>query len=124
MVRPSKSFCRLLRGLGYTVLLASNGEEAVGLYKANHERIDLLLLDVVMPHMGGIEAYERIRELGTDVQLILMTGYSAATVQSRFVKQSELMEELGAIVLQKPYNVEGLGRKIREVLDKSKKRDR
>ena len=94
------------------------------MYEQNHELVDLLLFDVVMPRMGGWEAYERIRELRGDIPLILMTGYSAATVQSRFVKQSELMEELGAIVLQKPYNVEGLGRKIREVLDKSKKRGR
>ena len=52
--------------------------------------------------------------------LILMTGYSSETVQSRFVKQNNLMEELGATVLQKPYNVEGLGRRVREVLDKIK----
>jgi len=99
------------------VLLAKNGEEAVEMYEQNREQVDLLLLDVVMPRMGGIEAYEPIREIGGDVPLILMTGYSAATVQSRFVKENGLMEELGAMVLQKPYNVEGLGRKVREVLD-------
>jgi PAS domain S-box-containing protein len=108
----------ILEGLGYKVLLAKNGEEAVAMYEQHREQIDLLLLDVVMPRMGGIAAYERIRESNGDVPLILMTGYSAATVQSRFVKQNELMEELGATVLQKPYNVEGLGRKVREVLDK------
>jgi PAS domain S-box-containing protein len=109
----------VLEGLGYTVLLAKNGEEAVKLYKKNREQIALLLLDVVMPRMGGIEAYERIRELDGNVPLIFMTGYSSETVQSRFVKQDDLMEEVGAIVLQKPYNVEGLGRKVREVLDKT-----
>jgi PAS domain S-box-containing protein len=109
----------ILEGLGYAVLLAPNGEEAVEIFGKNREQIDLLLLDVVMPRMGGWEAYERIRELDPDVPLILMTGYSAETVQNRFVKQIELMERLGATVLQKPYNVEGLGRKVREVLDKS-----
>ena len=113
----------VLEGLDYTVLLAKDGEEAVDMYKANRERIDMLLLDVVMPRMSGIEAYQRIRELGGDVPMIFMTGYSTETVQSRFVKQNELMEELGAIVLQKPYNIEGLGRKLREVLDKSKGHD-
>ncbi len=111
----------ILEGLGYAVLLANNGEEAVEMYEQNREQIDLLLLDVVMPRMGGWEAYERIRELGGDVPLIFMTGYSAETVQSRFVKQNKSMEELGAMVLLKPYNVEGLGRKVREVLDKSEK---
>ncbi len=110
-----------MEGLGYAVLLANNGEEAVEMYEQNREQIDLLLLDVVMPRMGGWEAYERIRELGGDVPLIFMTGYSAETVQSRFVKQNKSMEELGAMVLLKPYNVEGLGRKVREVLDKSEK---
>jgi CheY-like chemotaxis protein len=109
----------ILEGLDYTVLLAKNGEEAVNIHKANRERIDMLLLDVVMPGMGGIEAYKRIREQDGDVPLIFMTGYCAATVQNQFVKPNEFMEELGAMVLQKPYNVEGLGRKVREVLDKS-----
>jgi signal transduction histidine kinase len=107
----------VLEGLGYTVLLAKNGEEAVEMYKQNRDRIDLLLLDVVMPRMGGWEAYERICELGGDTPLIFMTGYSSETVQSRFVKRSTLMGELGPMLLQKPYNVEGLGRKVREMLD-------
>ena len=107
----------VLEGLGYTVLMAKNGEEAVKMYEENREQIDMLLLDVVMPRMGGSEAFERIRELGGDLPLIFMTGYSSELVQSRFVKHSKSMEELDAVVLQKPYNVEGLGRKVREVLD-------
>jgi CheY-like chemotaxis protein len=70
------------------VLVAKDGEEAVAMYVSERERVDLLLLDVVMPRLGGSESYERIRELGGDVPLILMTGYSSKTVQSRFVKQS------------------------------------
>jgi two-component system cell cycle sensor histidine kinase/response regulator CckA len=107
----------ILEGLDYTVLLAKNGEEAIEMFGEHRERIDLLLLDVVMPRMGGWEAYQRMREINGDVPLILMTGYSAETVHSRFVKQNELMEASGATVLQKPYNVDGLGRKVRMVLD-------
>ena len=110
----------ILEGLDYTVLLARNGEEAVELYKANRERIDMLLLDVVMPRLGGIEAYKQIQKLGGDVPLIFMTGYNVQAVQSRDVKENGILEELGVMVVQKPYNVEGLGRKVREVLDKSK----
>jgi CheY-like chemotaxis protein len=51
----------VLEGLDYTVLLAENGEEAVKMYEQNPKQIDLLLLDVVMPRMGGWEASERIR---------------------------------------------------------------
>jgi len=107
----------VLEGLDYTVLLANNGEQAVEMYEQNRQRIDLLLMDVVMPRMGGWEAYKRIRDLGGDVPMIFMTGYSSESVRSRFVEQNKSMEEAGAMMLQKPYNVEGLGRKVREVLD-------
>jgi signal transduction histidine kinase len=110
----------ILEGLDYTVLLAKNGEEAVDIHKANRERIDMLLLDVMMPRMGGIEAYKRIRELSGDVPSLFMTGYSVEAVQTRFVKQDGLLEESAAMVLQKPYSVEGLGRRVREVLDRSR----
>jgi two-component system, cell cycle sensor histidine kinase and response regulator CckA len=107
----------ILEGLGYTVLSASNGEEAVKIYRKNQDRIDLLLLDIVMPSMGGIKAYERIREIGGDVPAIFMTGYSSETVQSQFIVPNKWLEEAGAFFVQKPYSVEGLGRKVREVLD-------
>ena len=109
----------VLNDLGYTVLLAKDGEEAVEMYAENRERIDMLLLDVVMPRIGGTVAYERIRQLDGDVPSIFMTGYSSEMVRNRFVDQKMLLEESEAVVIQKPYSVEGLGRKIREVLDVS-----
>ncbi|MCA1625633.1 MAG: PAS domain-containing protein [Acidobacteria bacterium] len=110
-----------LEELGYTVLLAKNGKEAVEIFGANRERIDLFLSDVVMPQMGGSEAFERIREMGGNIPLIFMTGYSSETVQSRFVEPKKTAEELGAMVIQKPYSLEQLGRAVREVLDKNHK---
>ncbi len=107
----------VLEASGYTVLLAKNGEEAVKIYAKNKRRIDLLLLDVVMPRMGGAEAFEKIRDLGGDVPVIFMTGYSSETVQNRFVKQNELFVGLDAAIIQKPYSVEAIERKVREVLD-------
>jgi signal transduction histidine kinase len=107
----------VLGHLGYSVLLASNGEETVQIYERNRERVDLLLLDVMMPQLGGPEAYERIRRINGEVPLIFVTGYSQDLVQSRFIKQNIDVGEMGAVVIQKPYNIEMLGRKIREVLD-------
>jgi PAS domain S-box-containing protein len=112
----------VLEGLGYTVLLTKNGEEAVEAYSQNPQRIDMLLLDVVMPRMGGWEAYEQIRKSGGDVPLILMTGYSSEKVQSRFIKQNGSKVELDMVVLRKPYNVEGMGRKVRAVLDSAQRK--
>jgi two-component system, cell cycle sensor histidine kinase and response regulator CckA len=107
----------ILGQLGYTVLLAKDGEEAVQMYTNNCERIKLLLLDVMMPRMGGPEAYEKMRQIRGSIPLIFMTGYSSDFVKDRFVKQNISIEALGAAIIQKPYNIDGLGRKIREVLD-------
>jgi len=110
----------VLDQLGYTVLLAKDGEEAVQLFTKNCARIDLLLLDVMMPRLGGPEAYEKMRQIGGTMPLIFMTGYSSDLVKSRFVKQNFSTEALGAEVIQKPYNIDKLGRKVREVLDASR----
>jgi CheY-like chemotaxis protein len=112
----------VLNDLGYTVMLARDGKEALEIYAKKREQIDLMLLDVMMPRMGGTETYERIRQLGDDVPSIFMTGYSSEIVRSRFVDQEMLLEDLDAIIIQKPYSGETLGRKIREVLDVSRAR--
>jgi CheY-like chemotaxis protein len=106
----------ILTPLGYTVLLARDGQEAVHLYAAQRERIDLLMLDVVMPRLGGREAYERIRAMGSKVPVLFMTGYSA--------ELASLTMDMGAEaeVIQKPYSVRGLGHKVRTILDRSKAR--
>ena len=96
----------ILEALGYKVLLAQDGNEVVRMYAERTRPIDMVLLDVVMPHMSGLEAYERICELGGNVPLLLMTGHSFEKVQSRFVKENEWAQ----VVIQKPYTVEGLGR--------------
>jgi signal transduction histidine kinase len=109
----------VLEELGYKVLLAKDGEEAIRLYAENCDRVDMLLLDVMMPRMGGPRAYESITELAGKIPTIFMTGYSSELVQSRFLEQNIDIKESGVIVIQKPYSVDGLGRKIREVLDAS-----
>ncbi len=73
-----------------------------------------------MPRLGGPEAYEKMREIGGTIPLIFMTGYSSDLVKSRFLKQNFSIEALGADVIQKPYTIDKLGRKVREVLDASR----
>ncbi len=109
----------ILEGLGYTIMLAKDGAEAVEIYEANHRQINLVMLDIVMPRMGGREAYEQMLLLSPEVPAIFMTGYSEEIVQNRFLKQSKLLEVSGAALLLKPYGVETLGRKVREKLDES-----
>lgn len=112
----------ILEALGYTVLMAENGEKAVEIFARDPHRIDLLLLDVVMPAVGGAEAYDRIRKLaGREIPLIFMTGYSSETVTRGFAKDGRSEAAQTANVIQKPYSLDGLGHKVREVLDSAGK---
>jgi CheY-like chemotaxis protein len=108
-----------LEDLGYTVIVAKDGQEAIDLFNANRGRIALLLLDVVMPRLSGSDAYEQIHRIDDRLPVIFMTGYSEETVQSKFVRQNKLIEEQGIPVIQKPYDLDMLGRTIRAVLDGS-----
>lgn len=111
----------ILESLGYRVLMARDGEEALAVFEKNRGSVDLLLLDVVMPKIGGAEAYDRIcRSAGTDLPLIFMTGYSSEIVSRGFAKDGRSDATMTAAVIQKPYSLDELGQKVREVLDSVK----
>jgi two-component system cell cycle sensor histidine kinase/response regulator CckA len=102
---------QVLGGLGYRVMLARDGREAVEIFAQHRDQIDLVTLDMVMPRLSGREAYEQIRKFQRDVPVIFVTGYAGETAGPPF------LEETGAELLHKPYSVDMLGRKIRKVLD-------
>ncbi|MET0648527.1 MAG: PAS domain S-box protein [Pyrinomonadaceae bacterium] len=107
---------QVLEGLGYRVVTACDGREAVKVYEAHRDRIDLVLLDVIMPRMDGPDAYREMRALTAGAApVIFMTGYSPELVRGRL--EAELGAGAGAGLLQKPYDADTLGRKVREVLD-------
>jgi two-component system cell cycle sensor histidine kinase/response regulator CckA len=101
----------MLRELGYHVLTAVNGREAVELFKFNVDRIDLVLLDVMMPEMDGPQACEHIRALRPDIPVVFSSGYTPEAVPfiAAVGKSSQ--------VLQKPYTIKGLSQTIRAALD-------
>ena len=101
----------VLRDLGYQILMASNGEEALQLVAAHPQEIDLLLTDLVMPQMGGRELAERVCALEPRIKVLYTSGYTGdATVQEGLLNQTRAF-------LQKPYGPAALAGKIREVLD-------
>jgi PAS domain S-box-containing protein len=103
---------RILQELGYSVLVASNGDEALRVLKDNEGRkIDLLLSDVVMPQLGGRELAERFRLIHPEAKIILVSGYT----DDALVRQS--LPEQGIAFLQKPFTPASFARKVREVLD-------
>jgi PAS domain S-box-containing protein len=106
----------ILTEFGYTVLLARDGIEAVTMYEEQKDKIDLLMLDVVMPRMDGMETYKHIREKGDDVPIIFVTGYSSELLKNKPIA------ETGAAMVHKPFDVEGLGLLVRETIDNYKQK--
>ncbi len=101
----------MLQGLGYSVILAANGREAVEIYAANSEQIDLVLLDMVMPEMTGSAAFYRLRELDPEVKVLLSSGYVGED------EAQSLLRDGARGFLEKPYSVEQLARRMRGILD-------
>jgi two-component system cell cycle sensor histidine kinase/response regulator CckA len=101
---------RILSEHGYKVLPATSGIEALGLSSSHSGAIDLLLTDVVMPHMSGKELSERIAASGPRLKTVYMSGYTDQIIARRGV-----LEE-GEAFLQKPFGRDELVRTVREVL--------
>jgi PAS domain S-box-containing protein len=100
----------MLEKLGYTVLEAHNGNEAVDIFKANHHKIKLVILDIIMPDMGGGAVYEKIKSINPDVKVLLSSGYS---VDGQAI---ELLERGCEGFMQKPFTLEELSGKITQIL--------
>ncbi len=103
----------VLERLGYTVILAEDGLEAVNLFRANQSRIDLVILDLVMPRFSGRDALELMRAMRPDLRALFVTGYDDAAAHVPGV--DALIS--GTNLLQKPYRVDMLGLRVRELLD-------
>jgi two-component system cell cycle sensor histidine kinase/response regulator CckA len=100
-----------LESLGYQILLAHDGEEALAMFSAHRDTIALVLLDVIMPRRGGPETYAAIKEMKPGIPVVFATGYSNETAAL-----TEMLER-GIAVLQKPYSPGMLCRRVREALD-------
>jgi CheY-like chemotaxis protein len=102
---------RILKGAGYSVLVASDGAEAVELFEANAEVISLALLDAVMPKLTGRQAYERVMLIRSSLPVVFCTGYDSE------IGQLGLLMDQGVQTVQKPFDPDLLLRTIREALD-------
>jgi len=99
-----------LKGLGYSVLDAENGEVALRIAANGSGRVHVLITDIVMPGMNGRELANRLNSLFPNVRILYTSGYSPdSSLHSRALDQGEAF-------LQKPFGLLDLGRKIREVI--------
>ncbi len=102
---------RVLERAGYTVLLAANGEEALEVFMQHAERIDLCLLDMVMPKMGGKAVYDTLKQEYPGLRFLFASGYNTEDIHKDFVLKE------GIELIQKPCGLTAILKKIRQVLD-------
>lgn len=109
--RVRLSTARLLRELGYTVLEAASGLDAINLIRVHHESLALVITDVVMPHVAGGALAEWLRQHQPGIKLMFITAHSGDIVERQTILRDN------AIVLTKPFSRSGLARSVRQALD-------
>jgi PAS domain S-box-containing protein len=102
---------QMLERMGYQVLMAKGGLDAVALFRKKYDSIDMVLLDMVMPDIDGGECYDRMKEIDPDVKVLLSSGYSIDG------KATEILERGCNAFIQKPFNMKQLSQSIRQILD-------
>jgi CheY-like chemotaxis protein len=102
---------RVLVALGYNVLLAQTGREALRIVADHQGRIDLIATDVVMPEMNGSQLVAKVLQARSDIRVLFMSGYTDDEVMRRGVIDGQ------TAFLQKPFTPDLLAHKVREVLD-------
>lgn len=101
----------LLKELGYSVHSAVSGPEAVELYRKDWEKIDLVVLDLIMPEMDGGKVFNELKQINPKVKVLLSSGHGLEG------RASEILNSGCNGFIQKPFNLDELSRKIREILD-------
>lgn len=106
-----EALAEVLQDLGYQVLVAENGEEAVALYDAQATGIGLVVSDMVMPRMGGQALFQALRARNPAIRMVIISGYPLDEQNRQFVEKS------GSVWVRKPFTQEVLANAIRRTLD-------
>ena len=104
-----------LQTLGYSVILAENGLDAVEICRENPGQIDLVILDMIMPKLGGHSTFYQLRELDPNICVLLSSGYVAPSAVQ------DLLANGADGFLQKPHRIKTLALELRRILDARKK---
>jgi len=105
---------KLLERLGYRVIAAENGEQAVEIYQKWCQDVDLVILDMIMPAMSGFETYNRLKEINPQIKVLLSSGYSEKGQAGEIVARDR------QDFIQKPFDLTQLSQKIAMILTKQK----
>ena len=104
--------CELLEELGYTVLSALSGQQALEVFKKNSDTIDLVIMDMIMPGMGGGETFDRLRNINPNVKVLLSSGYSVNGQATKILRRG------CNGFIQKPFTLNQLAEKIGKITGK------
>ncbi|MCB9640719.1 MAG: PAS domain S-box protein [Myxococcales bacterium] len=107
----------MLEKMGFSVLSAADGREAVEIFRQRGEQIDLVLLDMTMPHLNGEETFREMRRIRSNVRTILSSGYNEQSATNRFAGKGL------AGFIQKPYQYEGLREIVQRAMELLPKED-
>jgi CheY-like chemotaxis protein len=99
-----------LRKLGYRVLEARDGQNAVNVFQRSCRQIDLVILDMIMPGMSGGEVYRRLKQIQPATKVLISSGVDISG------EVAELLQDGCEGFIQKPYRMESLSKKVRQVL--------
>jgi CheY-like chemotaxis protein len=102
----------MLETLGYRVLRAGGGQEALEIYEKNRGGIDMVILDMIMPEMGGGQTYDLLKEADPGLRILLSTGYSLDG------QAQEILDRGCNGFIQKPFRMADLSKKLQEILNK------
>jgi len=100
----------LLEELGYTVLSAMSGQEAIDVFQKDQDNIDLVVMDMIMPGMGGGETFDRLKEINPAVKVLLSSGYSIDGQATKILRRG------CDGFIQKPFNMNQLAKKVQKIL--------
>ena len=101
---------QMLEKLGFSVLTATSGKEALEIFRNNKDKISLVVLDVIMPGMGAGDTYDELEVIDPSIKVLLSSGYGVDEQTSEVIKRG------CKGFIQKPFNMQGLSEKIGEVL--------
>ena len=96
--------------MGFKVLIAKSGKEAIEVFTANRDIIDLVILDIILPGMDGEIIYDRLKEIDPGIKVLIASGYSING------KAGELMTKGCSGFIQKPFRMNQLSLKLNEIL--------